>query len=182
MKNIDRIPGLLAAPGLWAAPRLLALAAACGVALAPGVAVAEGPGYGGTADQLSVQWQAADPASTELSVSGVGFRAGSQVVLRAGDATEEAVTADEVGAVRAVITDATSTTPQTAGASIIAVGQTPGGSTLTLVGFVPASSRSGGFRSLSTWVLPGLGIVALCGGGLARVFARVRGARHGSKR
>ena len=172
MRTIGRIPGL------WAAPRLLAVAVACGVALAPGVAVAEGPGYGGTADQLSVQWQAADSASTGLSVSGDGFRAGSEVVLRAGNATEEAVTADDVGAVRAVITEAAGTTSQAAGASIIAVGQTPGGSTLTLVGFVPASFRGGGFRSLSTWVLPGLGIIALGGG----MIAKVRGVRHGSKR
>ena len=156
--------------------RLAGMAAIAGVSVIvapPGVAVAEGPGYGGTADQLSVRWSTTQAVGAALTVSGVGFRAGSSVALRVGDTVEELVIADATGAVTAgtAVTEAV-------GSSIIAVGQTPSGSTLTLVGFVPSPATGDGTRSLSTWVLPALGIVAIAGVLLGRSRRRSRRPRR----
>ena len=142
-----------------------------GVLLAPGAAWAEGPGYGGTADQLTLSATtdavgAGSDDGTVLAVYGAGFRSGSEVTLRIGDGAETTVTADETGALRAAV-DASRT-----GESVFAVGQTPSGSALTLVGFVPTRSGGAGEDSpLRRWLATGLGMV-----GGAGLLLRRRGA------
>src|SRR6185369_2681711 len=60
------------------------LAALLGPWLVPAAAVAEGPGYGGTADAVTVQWQADTGDGEGLAVYAFGFRGGSPVALRVG--------------------------------------------------------------------------------------------------
>lgn len=159
----------------------MAAAAVVAIAGLPGQALAEGPGYGGTADQLGVVWWTADdaagtaaeataataePAQTDaIVVSGVGFLAGSEVILRIGDQTEFAAVVDATGAVRTVVDLQAVDTTVDSGTSVLAVGTTPSGTTLTLVGFVPPRSTIPGRQSLTGQLaILGLLLAALFGG------------------
>lgn len=83
---------------------LLLTAAVLGAVGYPGAALADGPGYGGTADTLTVQWQQPEGASAEgLAVYALGFRGGSPVSLRVGSAATTTVNADLSGAVRVLV-------------------------------------------------------------------------------
>jgi len=95
---------------------LLLAAAVLGAVGSEGAARADGPGYGGTADALTVQWQQPEGASDEgLAVYALGFRGGSPVSLRVGSAATTTVKADLSGAVRVLVVDqsAATSTPAT---------------------------------------------------------------------
>ena len=145
-------------------------AALLGAVVSPGAALADGPGYGGTADALTVQWQSPADAGTDgLAVYAVGFRGGSPVNLRVGATTEQAVTADAAGALRVLVvggvTPVPAPTPDTTvlpvdagtaghlstGTSVLAVGETPGGDLRTLVGSVPPPTAGRGVQDLAPW-------------------------------
>nr|BFE73318.1 hypothetical protein GCM10020092_066190 [Actinoplanes digitatis] len=175
-------------------PFLLA-AAALGAFTGPGAALADGPGYGGTADALTVQWRPHAAAGDGLAVYALGFKGGSPVNLRVGAAAERTVVADAAGALRVLVVSAAATpapapTPDTtvlpvtdgstdrlsSGTSVLAVGTTPAGAMRTLVGSVPPEQARPGHS--------GPGVV-----GRRRRGARRRGVpvppprpRHGDRR
>jgi len=152
------------------APLLLA-AAVLGAAGPGGAALADGPGYGGTADALTVQWQPPEGASAEgLAVYALGFRAGSPVSLRVGAAATTTVTADLSGAVRVLVVAASAATSPPAGADatvlpvehissgrfaagmvVSAAGQTPAGVIRNLVGAIPPAEAGTGVQDVVRW-------------------------------
>jgi hypothetical protein len=168
--------------------RLLLAAAVLGAFLSPGAALADGPGYGGTADALTVQWQ----KSSGLAVFAVGFRAGSAVKLRVGSSADTTVAADVSGALRILVLagdttatntattnaasgaaspsasasasasalaedatvlrlDATSVDRFSTGTSIVAAGQTAGGTARRLIGSVPPEPTGRGLQDAVPW-------------------------------
>jgi len=150
---------------------LLLAAAALGAVGSGGAALADGPGYGGTADTLTVQWQAQAGASAEgLAVYALGFRGGSPVSLRVGSAATTTVTADLSGAVRVLVVggSAATSTPAAADATVLpveyiasgrfasgmvvsAVGRTPAGVIRNLVGAIPPAEAGRGAQDLVGW-------------------------------
>jgi MYXO-CTERM domain-containing protein len=148
---------------------LLLAASTLGALAGPGAALAEGPGYGGNADTLTVQWQR--PTSGEgLGVYALGFKGGSPVSLRVGAAAEQSIVADAAGALRVLVVSAASTpapapTPDTtvlpvtggaagglaSGMSVLAVGTTPAGAMRTLVGSVPPAEAGWGIQDVAPW-------------------------------
>ncbi|MBT8226326.1 MAG: hypothetical protein HKP61_11335 [Dactylosporangium sp.] len=153
--------------------RLAVLSGMLAALLTPSAAVAEGPGYGGNAHQLGVRWKS-KKSKKRIVIAGVGFRAHSRVLLRMGDADERRAVADETGTVRAVVDTGEQRARLASGSSVLAVGQTPGGTTLTLVGFVPSESDDD--LDLAGWALPAIGALVLARGAL------VRRKHYGSKR
>jgi hypothetical protein len=159
-------------------PGLLAAAVTLVLLASPGVAAAEGPGYGGKADKLVLkrkdkqQGKGSDSAG-ELAVFGVGFRGGSKITLRIGSGEDKAAVADESGALRVLVNGSAH-----AGTTIVAVGQTPSGSAWTLVGSVPSEEAASGPQDFTSWIIAGLGALALAGG----FAARLRRLLQGSKR
>ncbi|BFU44715.1 hypothetical protein [Krasilnikovia sp. MM14-A1004] len=163
------------APLLMAAGTLVAV-------LTPGVALADGPGYGGTADALTVQWQGAQ-SRDGLAVYAVGFRAGSSVAVRVGSSPDRKVATDAFGGLRVLMVAAGATAPAepatgtavvavdtpsggklSSGTVVQAIGQTPAGSVRTLVGAVPPPAAAGGAHTLIPWagfaaVLVGIGVL-----------------------
>ncbi|GAB1640533.1 hypothetical protein [Krasilnikovia sp. MM14-A1259] len=164
------------------APLLLAAGTLAAV-LSPGVALADGPGYGGTADALTVQWHGKRSADG-VAVYAVGFRAGSTVDLRVGSAPNRKVAADAFGGLRVLMVAAgavTSEKPPTgtavvpveaaatggrlsSGTVVQAIGQSPAGSVRTLVGAVPPPDAGGGVSAVMPWtgaaaVLVGIGVL-----------------------
>jgi hypothetical protein len=152
--------------------RLLLAAAVLGTFLSPGAALADGPGYGGTADALTVQWQQEKDTSSGLAVFAVGFRSGSTVKIRVGSSADTTVAADVSGALRVLVLagdtasdaatalaeeatvlrlDATSVDRFSTGTSIVAAGQTAGGSTRRLIGSVPPEPSGRGAQDLVPW-------------------------------
>lgn len=142
-----------------------------GALVAPGAALAEGPGYGGTADALTVQWQPPTGATGDgLAVYAVGFKGSSPVNLRVGSEPERPVFTDASGALRVlVLTSAVTPTPASTpdttvlsaasavsrlstGASVLAVGETPTGVLRTLVGSVPPPDAGRGLQDVAPWV------------------------------
>ncbi|BCJ49566.1 hypothetical protein Asp14428_10410 [Actinoplanes sp. NBRC 14428] len=151
---------------------LVLAASVLGSVLAPGVALADGPGYGGTADSLTVQWRLPAGTTAEgLAVYAVGFKSGSPVKLRVGAAAERPVVADAAGALRVIVVSAAAAatpaaTPDTTvlpvtdpgaagrlspGTSVLAVGQTPAGALRTLVGSVPPPEAGRGLPDVAPW-------------------------------
>ncbi|UQU62405.1 hypothetical protein COUCH_25640 [Couchioplanes caeruleus] len=149
---------------------LLLAAALLGAVVSPGVALADGPGYGGTADALTVQWQQpADAGGDGLAVYAVGFRGGSPVNLRVGAAAERSVIADASGALRVLVVAGATPAPAptvdttvlpvgagsaarlSTGTSVLAVGKTPTGALRTLVGSVPPPTTGRGVQDLAPW-------------------------------
>jgi hypothetical protein len=171
---------------------LLLTAAVLGAVVSEGAALADGPGYGGTADALTVQWQLPADAGTEgLAVYAVGFRGGSIVRLRVGSADTEAVTTDPSGAVRVLIVDesAVGSAPATADATVLpvadvsvgrfsagmtvsAVGETPAGVIRNLVGAIPPPEAGPGAQDVLPWGVA----VALLAGAAGWVLRRDPGA------
>ncbi len=165
----------------------LALAAATlGAVVAPGVAVADGPGYGGTADALTVQWQPEDG----LGVYAVGFRGGSTVQLQVGSLDDRTVTADVAGALRVLVVEGTSAVREAAdttvlrvtgagstgtGTSILVTGETPAGSVRKLVGSVPPAETGTGFSDLVPWAVA---LAALGGGAMWLLQGMEKPGRH----
>ncbi|MEU4221368.1 hypothetical protein [Actinoplanes sp. NPDC026623] len=147
---------------------LLLVASALGTLTAPGAALADGPGYGGTADSLTVQWQRA-AADEGLAVYAVGFKGGSPVNLRVGAAAEQTVVADAAGALRVLVVSAATPTPAptpdttvlpvaggaaghlSSGTSVLAVGATPAGMIRTLIGSVPPAEAGWGIQDVVPW-------------------------------
>ncbi|WP_158647409.1 hypothetical protein [Actinoplanes sp. ATCC 53533] len=154
------------------APLLLTAAVLAAVGY-PGAALADGPGYGGTADTLTVQWQQPEGASAEgLAVYALGFRGGSPVSLRVGSAPTTTVNADLSGAVRVLVvgqspapatpaSTAPLATPASTDAAVLpveyissgrfasgmvvsAVGRTPAGVIRNLVGAIPPAEAGRG--------------------------------------
>ena len=157
----------------------LLAAAVFGAVGSGGAALADGPGYGGTADTLTVQWQSPAGASAEgLAVYALGFRGGSPVSLRVGSAPTTTVKADLSGAVRVLVVGGSVTTsaPATdttvlpveyvaggrfaAGMVVSAVGQTPAGVIRSLVGAIPPAEAGAGAQDVVQWGAA----VALLGG------------------
>ena len=162
-------------------------------------AYADGPGYGGTADQLNVSWTepaavamamaAALPAdapvvpgpssgggdpntigSTDqgplLAVSGVGFRSQSKVLVQVGDKATEQRRTDVSGSLEMKVPADISAEMQP-GASVLAVGTSPGGTRRTLVGSIPPKPSGIGPSDIIPWV----GLVAVS---VAAVLAVLR--------
>jgi hypothetical protein len=175
---------------------LLAVLAAGAVLAAPArsAAAVEGPGYGGGADRLSVQWQR-DAATRQRAIGlyAVGFRGGSAVQVRVGSAPERTVTADETGSLRLMLVaaDLSAGGRLASGTTISVVGRTPSGSTRALIAAVPPSEAGGGAQDLARWGIPGAVVLALGAGmvlrgraaSVARAVRRGRPAEdQGSKR
>jgi hypothetical protein len=162
--------------------------------LLPGAALADGPGYGGTADALTVDWADDSDAGTAtadgLAVYAVGFEGGSRVTLRVGAAEDRTVDADTSGALRVLVVNSTeagqaapaaettvltvtdlATSALSAGTTVQAVGRTPAGTARTLIGAVPPPATG---SSRPWWWLAGAGAAGI--GALALV-RRLRGQR-----
>jgi hypothetical protein len=153
-------------------PRLLGWAAVAGVGLVAFLVMpahADGPGYGGTADRLSVTWQAAVPGGdglssgtlpstgrsqygADLAVSGVGFRGRSEVEVRVGSGEPFVVRVDGTGTLRAAAPAAQGQVITT-GVSVVATGRTPSGTSKTLIGSVPAPASGAGPVDLVPWLV-----------------------------
>nr|GID89300.1 hypothetical protein Ade03nite_82240 [Actinoplanes derwentensis] len=139
-----------------------------GAGVAPLPAGADGPGYGGTADALTVMWQSGVQDRT-LSMYAVGFRSGSAVRVLVGSENEKVVTADSYGSVDLVLASAATTAaPSNAvtGTSVLVTGRSPAGVTRTLVGAVPPQVTGTGVTELVPWT------VALAGSLLAGLWLR----------
>ncbi|GAA2574336.1 hypothetical protein GCM10010435_57180 [Winogradskya consettensis] len=170
--------------------QLLLAAATLGTVLAPGAALADGPGYGGTADALTVQWQAESNTNNGLAVYAVGFRGGSTIQLRVGSSDDRMIAADQSGALRVLVLGTTAPTPAasadttdttvlkvdetstgrlSAGTSVLAIGETPAGDVRRLVGSVPPPAAGRGIQDLAYYA----GALAALTG--ATFWARKRG-------
>lgn len=175
-----------------------------GVLLAPAAAMAEGPGYGGTADAVSVQWQAGADRAEGLAVYAVGFRSASSVTLRVGAAADRTVYADAAGALQVLVVrgadlaGADSSPGMTVlsvdmgtagrlspGMSVQLVGPNPAGGTRTLVGAVPPPPAGNGVQDAAPWVALAVVTAVLMGSGLltrlpgaARLAPTVRRYQH----
>ena len=141
------------------------------VIAAPAAHAADGPGYGGTADELAVVWQpveqvnlAAGPSmaadselirtdqqSAQLVVRGVGFRGRSEIELRVGAGSTEVLRVDESGTLEAEVPTSTGDVAEP-GTSVIAIGRAPSGAARTLVGAVPPLPSGLGPADLVPWV------------------------------
>ena len=152
----------------------------------PGIAAAEGPGYDGRADALVVTREGTPQTQTTdqqvgLVVFGRGFRGGSAVTLQVGAAGEQTAVADSTGALRAEVDAAPGTT-------IAAVGQSPSGSTWTLLGSVPSTHANRVPQALAGALLGLLGVFGLISPVLMRMAYWGRGRpvfyrpAHGSNR
>lgn len=146
----------------------------------PAALAVEGPGYGGTADQLAVSWQEAErivamgPPGTSLDVEasglaldifGLGFRNRSEVVVTVGTNDPVTTRVDPTGTLDlAVGLEQLDAGPQP-GTSVVVLGRAPSGTTRTLVGAVPPVPSGTGPADLMPWVvalaLTGAGVTAL---------------------
>jgi hypothetical protein len=145
-----------------------------GVLLTP--AVEEGPGYGGTAESVTVQWQDDAGQNDGLAVYAVGFRGGSPVDLRIGSAADRTVYADDAGALRILVVGAADAAGAKAtsgmtvvpvdaahfatGMSVQAVGQDPAGGIRTLVGAVPPPAAGGWLPQAAPWAALAIALAA----------------------
>ncbi|RZU54374.1 hypothetical protein EV385_6325 [Krasilnikovia cinnamomea] len=129
---------------------LLMAAGTLAAVLTPGVALADGPGYGGTADALTVQWEGRgnNNAGRAVAIYAVGFRGGSSVAVRVGSAPERKVTADAFGGLRVVLV-AAGRKAGAAARSASGVGAAAGFGSAAMVGAVPgpASTPASGTAS-----------------------------------
>ncbi len=153
------------------------------VLFAPAAMAQEGPGYGGSADELAVSWKeperiiamGAPGASIDLEASGLaldvfglGFRGRSEVVVTVG--TNEPVTTrvDPTGTLElAVGLEDLEAGPQP-GTSVVVLGRAPGGTSRTLVGAVPPIPSGTGPAELLPWIVG----VALAGAGATALRRR----------
>ncbi|HWS33645.1 MAG TPA: hypothetical protein VN408_12990 [Actinoplanes sp.] len=146
---------------------LMLAAATIGAGIAPAPAGADGPGYGGTADALTVMWQSG-PEDRTLAMYAVGFRSGSAVRVQVGSDAEQVVNADPFGSVDLVLAAPATAVPSNAvtGTSVLVSGQSPAGGARTLVGAVPPRVTASGATELVPWA------VALAGLLLAGLWLR----------
>jgi hypothetical protein len=148
--------------------------------LAPAALASEGPGYGGTADQLAVSWTeterivAMGPPGTSLDIEasglaldifGLGFRSRSEVVVTVGTNDPATIRVDPSGTLDLEVgLEMLGAGPQP-GTSVIVLGRAPSGTTRTLVGAVPPVPSGTGPADLVPWLvalaLTGAGAVAL---------------------
>lgn len=159
-------------------PAVATLLAAVVAAITPAAVAVEGPGYGGTADELAVVWQpveqvalaaGARPAlmdnpdlirtgreAARLVIRGVGFRGRSEVELRVGDGSVEQLRVDESGSLDVELQQrqAAQSLP---GTSVIAIGRAPSGAARTLVGAVPPLPSGLGPADIVPWVVVAVG-------------------------
>ena len=183
-------------PSLFVAVVAALLLGTPGVAAAVGTPMTEGPGYDGRAHSLAVKHRKADrdnpgkgnagkdtagrgnagkdkddvgkrAEGDALVVTGRGFRGGSTVRLRIGDGAEATAIADAAGEIRLLLDPG-----QRPGATVVAVGQTPSGSAMTLVGSVPRDSETGGTPTAVVVIVAALGLLALAGGMVWRADRR----------
>ena len=146
--------------------RTLPVLAAAGAALLLPLAQAhaDGPGYGGSADKLSVKWSTAGavsassatftpPGAPTLVISGLGFRSGSPVVVQVGDHGSASSRSDQVGELRIAV-DA-STENDAPGTSVLATGRAPSGTTRVLVGAIPPRPGGVGPMDVVPWLVGG---------------------------
>ena len=156
-------------PALRRTAPVLALAAGAALVLPLAQAHADGPGYGGNADKLSVQWSTAGsvsaagvtftaPGTPTLVISGLGFRSGSPVAVQVGDHGSASSRSDEVGELR--ISVEASTESNAPGTSVLATGRAPSGTTRVLVGAIPPRPRGVGPMDVVPWLVGG-GLLAL---------------------
>jgi hypothetical protein len=163
--------------------------------VAPAAAAAEeGPGYGGTAASVTVQWQAAAGNAEGVAVYASGFHGGSAVQLRVGAAADRTVYADEFGALRILVVSAadlaeagpaagTTVLPVDAGGlatgvSVQATGRDPAGGIRTIVGTVPPRTTHNGALDVAPWVA----LAALAASALLTHRARLRPLRRAAVR
>ncbi len=136
--------------------------------VAPVALASEGPGYGGTADQLDVSWKEAErivamgPPGTSLDIEasglaldifGLGFRSRSEVVVTVGTNDPVTTRVDPTGTLElAVGLERLSAGPQP-GTSVIVLGRAPSGTTRTLVGAVPPVPSGPGPADVIPWLV-----------------------------
>jgi hypothetical protein len=137
----------------------------------PAGARTDGPGYGGTADAVTVQWRADAGRDEGLAVYAFGFRGGSPVALRVGAAADRTIYADAAGRLRVLVVDQAdraSAEPApgltvlavdtgavgqlSPGVSVQATGRDPAGAVRTLVGAVPPPPAGYGVQDVVPWV------------------------------
>ncbi|GIJ46580.1 hypothetical protein Val02_34660 [Virgisporangium aliadipatigenens] len=130
----------------------------------------EGPGYGGGADRLDVKWkdkdEKKDKAKKNVAINGVGFRAGSKVILRVGSGEEISAICDPFGALKFDVPG--QELKLTSGTSVLVSGSTPSGTQLTLVGAIPPEPDGSGAQDLVPWVVAGGALLAVSGGFVGR--------------
>lgn len=132
----------------------------------------EGPGYGGGADRLDVKWKDAVDQKKDkvkknsVAINGVGFRAGSKVVLRVGSGEEISAICDPFGALKFDVPG--QELKLTSGTSVLVSGSTPSGTQLTLVGAIPPEPAGSGAQDLVPWVVAGGALLAVSGGFVGR--------------
>jgi len=159
---------------------------------APAALAQEGPGYGGTADELAVTWTEPDrvlamggpAASIELEASnlaldvfGLGFRSRSEVLVTVGTNNPVTTRVDPTGTLDlSVGLERLDAGPQP-GTSVVVLGRAPAGTSRTLVGAVPPVPSGTGPADLIPWVV---GVAAAGAGATALRRRRVlRGTKVG---
>ena len=143
------------------------------VLLAPAALAQEGPGYGGTADELAVSWtepehvlamggpgttMELDASGLALDVFGLGFRGRSEVVVTVGTNAPVLTRVDPTGTLDlSVGLEDLDAGPQP-GTSVVVIGRAPAGTSRTLVGAVPPLPSGTGPADLIPWIV-GAGLV-----------------------
>lgn len=169
--------------------------AAASIALGASAAAAEGPGYGGNAGQLAVAWTtptgngavaapappvpgsgpSTDPekigigdAGPMLSIVGLGFRQLTKIQVQVGEIADIERKTDITGTLTVTVPADTSEQVPT-GASVLATGLSPSGTTRTLVGSVPPKPSGLAPSSFVPWIAG-----AFAAGGAVVLVRRVR--------
>lgn len=93
----------------------------------------------------------ASSSDLTLTVGGVGFRGLSAVQVRVGSSTPLTARADETGTLR-VLVPVQSDTEVRAGMSVVALGNGPSGTAMTLVGSIPPRPLGTGPVDLVPWI------------------------------
>ena len=189
--------------------RFLSVAAASCIVVTSGLvgagaAHAEGPGYGGNAGDLTVKWtetseaiSAAPPdvpgqgetgpdpnkiglqdANQALTILGMGFRASTAVRIQVGDIANVERKSDQTGTL-ALDVPAAEVGPDAPGASVLATGLSPSGTTRTLVGSVPPKPSGVGPQNIIPWIAGvfAVGALAYAGQGARKRRAEARTAQ-----
>lgn len=189
--------------------RFMSVAAASCIVVTSGLvgasaARADGPGYGGNAGDLTVKWtetseaiSAAPPdvpgqgetgpdpnkiglqdANQALTILGMGFRASTAVRIQVGDIANVERKSDQTGTL-ALDVPAAEVGPNAPGASVLATGLSPSGTTRTLVGSVPPKPSGVGPQNIIPWIAGvfAVGALAYAGQGARKRRAEARAAQ-----
>ncbi|MFI0431553.1 MAG: hypothetical protein ACH36H_00255 [Candidatus Nanopelagicales bacterium] len=168
--------------------------------LGAGPALAEGPGYGGNAGDLSVTWT--DPGTAvvaapfdppvvppgggpsqdpdrvgvvqgpNLTIVGLGFRQLTKIKVQVGEVADLERKTDTTGTLEVTV-PAARTEGVPPGASVLAVGLSPSGTTRTLVGSVPPKPSGLAPSTFVPWVVGAFAVI-----GAAVALTRVRRQRR----